>query len=343
MKKNMRNLIIFAVILCLIAYLAACWSSSSPANSASTPASSAAKVAFPTREIKIIIPYSVGGGNDTAARIIVPYMEAELGFPIIIDNQAGGAGLVGTNILAVAPKDGYTIGIFTSPSVPDLCFLQNETSWKPSDFVYLGAFNDEPQCIIVNGTSKWQTLQELIDDARTKDYSINVGATGPISISAIVISQLEEATGCRFNFVQFDGTSETITALYGDHIDVAVRPGDRYAAEHEDGQLRLLAVAAEERLPALPDVPTIEEATGAKIVAKSFRGWWAPAGIPPERLEIIRNAFDKAMDNPELQQKITDAVADFSYTPGKELAELMDASIEMWRVELPKLGAWATR
>ena len=132
-----------------------------------------------------------------------------------------------------------------------------------------------------------------------------------------------------------------MTALYGDHIQVAVRPGDRYKAENEDGQLKILAVCSSEHLETLPDVPTVKEAIGVDCEVYSFRGWWAPAGIPENRLQIIREAFDKVMADPEIQQKITDAVAQFAYTPGDELGDRMAESIENWRVMLPKLEEWA--
>lgn len=347
-RKMFKSIKILSVLLLTLVMLSACQTGnnnvstktdSEPTKSATSQPSSQDK--YPDHEIRVIIPWTPGGGNDTAARIIAPYMEKELGVPLIIDNQGGGAGLVGTTIMTAAPKDGYTIGVFSSPSTPDLAYLQNNPSWGPEDLAYLGAFNDEPQCIIVDGKSEWKTLAELIETAKGK--TLNVGATGPIGVSTSVIVELAELTGADFNFVQFDGTPEVITALYGGHIDVAFRPGDRYSAEHEDGTLRILAVASDKRLSALPEVPTIKEVLGTPVLAKSFRGWWAPAGIPENRMKMLRDAFDKVMNNPEVQKKITDAVAEFSYTPYEPLTEQMNASIEKWRVMLPKLQEWATK
>jgi tripartite-type tricarboxylate transporter receptor subunit TctC len=273
----------------------------------STPAStSAQKVDFPTKPITLIVPYAAGGGSDVGARLISAEAEKILGKPIAIVNKPGANGWLGwTETLQAAP-DGYTITHINTPSLITgyLDPQQNRTS-TVDNFAPILLFVVDDGIIAVNPKEKrFTTLNELI--AYAKNTELTATSTGVASDDDIVIKKLNQALGTKFIPVNLNGAGETIPAVMGGHVDVLVANVGEVKAPAENGEIKPLAVFSEERTPVMPDVPTVKEITGVSIVGASARGLAAPAGVDPQVMQILIDAYSKAAKNPDFLAKMAE-------------------------------------
>ncbi|HLV04465.1 tripartite tricarboxylate transporter substrate binding protein [uncultured Georgenia sp.] len=258
---------------------------------------------YPDRDLRIIVPYDAGGASDLAARTLAGEMEESLGVSIIVENRSGGAGSVGLAALADADPDGYTLGYMP---VEVVMLGQQGYDTDHTDYEYLGQIVSVPATIGVPADSPYQTLQDLIDAATENPDTITVGNSGAGSIWHAATTLLNEETGAQLRPVPFDGGAPAVTAAIGGQVDAVVAGVSETAQAHADGQLRVLAVLAEEPADALPDVPTaIDEGIDVAIGGWGMLG--APAGVPDEVIDVLGEAVEEAVASEAYTDVITSA------------------------------------
>lgn len=254
---------------------------------------------FPKKPVTMTVAYSAGGGTDTAARLIAKYVEPYLGQRLIIQNKPGAGGQIGFTSLAKAKNDGYKIGFINLPSLQMVKMLRKNVPYEISDFEAIANIQLDPVVIAVKADSKYQTLQQLLDDAKKFPGKINIGGDGPQSNNQLQLVVAEDKLDVKFNFVPFNGSGPAVTATLGSQV-IASIPSASSAANHvRNGKLRVLAVFSNTRFPYLPSVPTIKEATGITVppVGASIRGIAVPKGMSAENKLILENAFAKVMQD----------------------------------------------
>lgn len=258
---------------------------------------------FPTKDITMIVPYQAGGASDLAARTLASEMEPTLGVSIVVENRTGGAGSVGLGALASAKNDGYTIGYMP---VETVMLAHNGYDVDPTKYAYLGQIVSVPATVAVPTNSKYQTLAELLADAKANPDSITVGNSGAGSIWEAATIALGKAGDTTFRPVPFDGGAPAVTAAIGEQVNAVVAGPSETSQAHKDGQLRILAVLADEAIPALPDVKTAKE----QGVDLSIGGWGlvgAPKGISDDAVKVFDAAVEKAVASAKYQEVITKA------------------------------------
>ena len=275
-----------------------------PTSQAKAPESQATD--WPTKPITMIIPYPAGGSTDVGGRIVAALLEKELGQPVQVLNKGGAGGQVGWTDLHQAPADGYTFGAINLPHIhsiivePDL-----QATFKADDFIPLVSQALDPTMIAVAADNeKYQTLEDLIKDAKSRPGEITGGIVGILQDDEIGYLQTAEAAGIELRLVRFDGAAPTITALLGGHVDVTFNTvADNYA-QFKAGKIRPLAVLNKERVTKFyPDVPTAAE-LGYEAYSASTRGYAAPKGVPEPILKKLEAALLKVMNSPEHIEKI---------------------------------------
>lgn len=243
---------------------------------------------FPAQDITLVVPYTAGGASDLAARTLAAEMEGTLGVSIIVENRTGGAGSVGLSYLAGRQPDGYTLGYLPVETVM-LGFQGYDID--PTDYEWIGQIVAVPATVAVPADSPYQTLADLVQAALDNPGQISVSNSGAGSIWHASTTALGELTGAEFNPVPFDGGAPAVTAAIGEQVDAVIAGVSETSTAHRDGQLRVLAVLADERLDALSDVPTaIEE--GFEL---SIGGWGvlgAPVGLPDDVLSALEEAVE---------------------------------------------------
>ncbi|MFT3876613.1 MAG: tripartite tricarboxylate transporter substrate binding protein [Propioniciclava sp.] len=258
---------------------------------------------FPAKDITMIVPYQAGGASDLAARTLASEMEPTLGVSIVVENRTGGAGSVGLGALASAKNDGYTIGYMP---VETVMLSHNGYDIDPAKYAYLGQIVGVPATVAVPANSKYQTLDELLADAKANPDTITVGNSGAGSIWEAATIALGKAAGTSFRPVPFDGGAPAVTAAIGNQINAVVAGPSETSQAHKDGQLRILAVLADDPIASLPEVKTAK----AQGVDLSIGGWGlvgGPKGMPEAVVTVYDEAVKKAVASDKYSDVITKA------------------------------------
>lgn len=250
---------------------------------------------FPSKPITVILPFPAGGMMDAVTRALTEAVAKDLGQPVVLVHRAGAGGVTGlAGLTTMGNADGYTLGLMHNSVIrwPHM----NKVEWDPRvDFTYVFGMANLTTGIAVAADAPWQTLAELLADAKARPGAISWGNVGAISANRIYAERLARAAGVRFNFIPFKGGSEQLTAVVGRHLDVYGDPG--FGAMATSGKLRLLASFTEQRLPRWPQVPTVRE-LGYDFVVHSPFGLVAPKNMPPAVLARLQSAFIKASEDP---------------------------------------------
>jgi len=256
---------------------------------------------YPSKPILLILPFPPGGSFDTVLRALCNAAAQDLGQPIVLMHKPGGGGVTGTASLAtMSEADGYTIGVMHNSVIRQPLLMK--TAWSPvKDFSYLIGLAGMSTGVSVSADAKWQSLPELLADAKARPGVITWANVGAISVNRIVAERLAKSAGVRFNMIPFKGGGEAFQALIGHHIDVYGDPG--FGPMATSGKVRVLATFTEQRLKRWPQVPTVKE-LGHNFVIESPIGLVAPKNLDPAIAARLHAAFKKAMDDPDYKRML---------------------------------------
>ncbi|WP_408007985.1 tripartite tricarboxylate transporter substrate binding protein [Pseudalkalibacillus sp. A8] len=278
---------------------------------------------FPDKPINVIVSYEAGGGTDTGARILLPYVEEELGVTVNVINKPGGGGWVGWTELANADPDGYTIGYINTPNLmtgyldPKFNRKQNLESFEP-----IANHVTDPGAIAIRADEdRFTNIEELMEYA--KENELTATSTGVGSDDHYASLKLNDKFGTKFKPVHNKGAADSKASVLGGHVDVLFANVGELASLQKEGDIKIIAVMSKERSPFLEDVPTLEESGFEDVYSWSARGLAAPAGIDPEKLEILRAAFEKGIKNEEQKKKMGDMGLQVDYLDGEEYKQLL--------------------
>ena len=276
---------------------------------------------FPSKPIMLVLPFPPGGSFDPILRALCNAASQDLGQPIVLMHKPGGGGVTGTATLAsMSESDGYTLAVMHNSVIRQPLLMK--TAWNPlTDFSYLIGLAGLSTGVAVAADSKWQTLSELLADAKARPGLISWGNVGAISVNRIYAERLAKAAGVRFNMIPFKGGSEAFQALIGHHLDVYGDPG--FGPMAVSGKVRLLATFTEQRLKRWPQVPTVKE-LGHDFVIESAVGLVAPKNLDPAIAARLHAAFKKAMDDPEYRRMLDE----FDLSPHYRTAQAYRAYAE---------------
>ncbi|MGE4585172.1 MAG: tripartite tricarboxylate transporter substrate binding protein [Sphaerochaeta sp.] len=260
--------------------------------------------AYPSRNVRVIIPWSVGGMTDVLTRPIASYLEKEFGVPFVVENKPGGGGVVGSLEIEKAANDGYVIGTtsmstvsakYVSPIYPDIHNVD-----------LISQVITIPATVTVNADSPFKTLQDLVDYAKAHPGELKNSNSGTGASAHIYAAYFEAMAGIKVNHIPYPAYAEAVTALLGGHVDMTNIPLPDVAAHVDSGDLRLLAIASAERHPSYPDVPTLKE-LGIDAVMGNYSGFVAPKGTDPEKIRVLDEAIGRAMQDEKIRKFLIDA------------------------------------
>jgi tripartite-type tricarboxylate transporter receptor subunit TctC len=255
---------------------------------------------FPAKDITLVCPWSAGGGTDTLSRALVKNAKKYFGVNVNVVNKTGGMGAVGMGDVAHGTPDGYTVCMLTTQlSTYRLMGLAN-LSYR--DFDLLMLLNRSMGVIAVKADAPWKTMKELMDYAKANPGKLTVGHTGAGGAWHLAMASLATTNNVEFTYVPFDGAAPSRTALLGGHVDVVPAGVDELLQLYQSGQIRVLAIAADQRHPAMPDVPTYAEAGFPSDPISDWRGLGAPKGLDPKVRAKLEEGFKKCFDDPEFKK-----------------------------------------
>ncbi len=286
---------------------------------------------YPAKAITIIVPFAPGGSNDIVARAIGQKLNEDWGQPVVVDNRPGAGGVIGSEFVARAAPDGYTLLLVSSTFTINPAVKTSLPFDVVKDFTPVARIGQSPLLLAASNSFPASSVSELIALAKAKPGSINYASAGPGSINQIAAELLALSAGIKLTHVPYRGGALAINDLVGGHVDIYVSSMPQILQIVRTGQAKALAVTSTQRSPSLPDTPTVREAGVADYEASSWWGIVAPAGTPPDVVESLNNEINKALSTEQMIKFLTSEGAEAMPGTPRELGELIAAEIARWR------------
>ncbi len=297
---------------------------------------------YPSRPMRMIVPFGPGGASDFVARIIAPKLSDRLGQQVVIDNRSGAAGNIGVEVAARASADGYTVllgnvGAMTiNPSVfPKFPF-------KPlRDFVGVSMVSDVPGALAIHPSVPAATIKEFIDYVKTRPGQLNYSSTGPSSAQRLALEFFMSKSGIRIAHIPYKaGAGAATIALLGGEVSATMLTTASFLPHVNTGRLKVLAVASPKRVPQMPDVPTMVESGFPELTLGSWQGLYVPTGTPRTIVNKLYATLMQVMADPDVIERygLGGALVVTSKSP-EEFAAFMKTQTEFWSGLVKQLGA----
>ena len=300
------------------------------------------QAAYPTRPVRMIVPFGPGGASDFVARIIAPKLSQELGQQIVIDNRTGAAGNIGVELAARASPDGYTILLGNVGTMTINPNVFPKFPVRPlRDFIGVSLASDIPGAMAINASVPATTIKEFIDYAKARPGKLNYGSTGAGSAQRLAFEFFMSKAGIRLAHIPYKGGAGAATiAVLGGEVTATMLTVASFIPHVKSGRLRVIAVIAPKRVPQLPDVPTMIESGFPELTLGSWQGVYVPAGTPRPIVNRLHAAVIKVMADPEVIERYRagGAAVVISKSP-EEFAAFTKTQTEFWAKIVKQLGA----
>jgi len=290
---------------------------------------------FPEQDITLIVPWGAGGGTDAVARVLANQAEEHVDVSINVENRTGGGGAVGHGQGARANADGYTVTLTTvelviQPHIEDV-------DYSYADYRPIMQVNLDPAAVTVQDDSPWENIHELIEEAQERPGELLASGTASGGIWHLGKLALEAETGAEFTWIPSEGMAPAVTDLMGGHIDLVTGSPGEVVSQVEAGDLRMLAVMAENRVEGFSDVPTLQE-EGIDVAIGTWRGLQVPADTPDDVVEKLHEIFYAAFESDEFVETMNDLGLGIIYRGPEEYAEFIEENNESFRELVEEFG-----
>jgi tripartite-type tricarboxylate transporter receptor subunit TctC len=298
--------------------------------------------AFPTKAITIIVPFSAGGTTDILARVLGQFISKDLGQPVIIDNRAGAGGNIGTQLVARAAPDGYTILMGTVGTHAINQSLYPKLAFDPiKDFAPLTRVALVPNLLVANPAQPFKTVKELMAYTKANPGKVTFGSSGSGTSIHLSGELFKQMAGVDIQHVAYKGSAPAVNDLLGNHIAIMFDNMPSAISHVKAGKLRPLAVTTAQRSPALPDVPTVAEAGVPGYEATSWFGLLAPAKTPAPVVAKLNAAILKALADPDVKNKLLEQGAEPAGETPAQFAAFIASETVKWGKIVKQSGATA--
>jgi tripartite-type tricarboxylate transporter receptor subunit TctC len=296
---------------------------------------------WPTRPIRFILPFPPGGSTDILGRLIAERLSAGLGQPVVTENRGGAGGNVGAEAAARAAPDGYTF-VLVAPSLAISPTLYSKINYDPvKDFAPVSLVATVPNVMITQASLPAQSLQEFIAYAKSKPGALNFGSGGAGTSNHLAGELFNIVAGTNLVHIPYKGVNLAMQDVLAGNVHL-VFIGIPAAAPHiRSGKLRALAIVAQQRSGALPDVPTVAEAGMRDFEVTTWYGVLAPAGTPAPIIQRVNAELVKVMHSPELKDKLAGSGTEPRTSTPEEFAAYIKSEIAKWGEVIRKAGVKA--
>ncbi|MGZ0106328.1 Bug family tripartite tricarboxylate transporter substrate binding protein [Achromobacter sp. KK8] len=287
--------------------------------------------AWPQRPIRLLVPYGPGGSSDVVARAVAVEMSRDLGQQVIVENKGGGQGSIATVEAARARPDGYTLILGHVGTLAVNPTMMPNLSYDPRrDFAPIILLAKLPMVFAVGAKVPAATLPEFVALARAKPGVLNYGSAGNGSAGHLAFEMLKTAAAIDVVHVPYKGTGAQVTDLLAGNIDAAAAGIPGLLPHAQAGKIKIVAVGSAQRLPILPDVPTVAEQGYPGFESSQWFGLLAPAGTPQEAISRLQAAAQRALRTDAVRQRLAHDAADPSGAGPAEFAAFIDAEERRW-------------
>jgi tripartite-type tricarboxylate transporter receptor subunit TctC len=287
---------------------------------------------YPSRPIKVVVPYPAGGVIDVTARAVTDVLAQRWGQPVVVENRPGANGNLGTQAVHQASADGYTL-LIGSMFIVINPLTDRSTRYRTSDFVPVASIGSTPNVWVVPAHSPWRTLQDFLTQARQQPGAFNVANPGMGSSNHLGLERLAASAGIQLTQINYQGQPPFITDLVNGQIHIAPLTATLALPHIQSGKLRALAVSAATRLPALAQTPTLTELGLGDATVLPWSGFMAPAGTPADVLAQLQTAITEVQAQPAVLQRYATLQAQAPERP-RDFAQLVQREQQRWTAVL---------
>jgi len=294
---------------------------------------------YPNKPITLVVPFAAGGAADALARVLGQSISPKLGQPVVVDARAGAGGTIGAGVVARAPADGYTLLLVTAGHAGTGALYEKLPFHPVKDFAPVIGLATSPVVIAVNANSKFNTLQDLVNEARAHPGKLNcAGGGGGATVTNLAFELLKSELKLDITAVPYRGSGPAITALLGGEIDCDSDAVASLVPHVAAGKLRALAVTSSTRSAILPGVPTVAETVLPGFEGAAWYGVLAPKGTPQPVVDRLHKEFKAALADPQVQERLKALGAVPQGSSAAEFGTYVAAEAERWGGVIRKLG-----
>ncbi len=296
---------------------------------------------WPERPIKIIVPVAPGSASDVATRMVTDKLSLQLGQPVVVENRPGAGSTLGTDYGAKQPADGYSFTMGAAGPLSIAPWLRSDPlPYNPEkDFVGVAALAWGPQVLVVRKEMPVTNFRELLDYAKRAGTQMTFGTQGNGTAMHLVVSQLLHQTGMKAEHIPYQGGPQAVTGLAGGQVDFVSESVPVVQSMLASGKLKALAVSSGERIPTMPDVPTLKEQGVANF---DMQGWiimLAPAKVPDAIVRQMSKAMEAVMKMPDVRKRLNDLGLIPMDMPREKMAAFLQAESRKWQEAVRVSGA----
>lgn len=293
---------------------------------------------FPSRPIRMIVPYAPGGNVDISARIVAPHLTEVLGQTVVVDNRPGGGGNLGASLVAKSTPDGYTLLVGSSgPLSVNPVVYKNLSYDSVKDFAPLSTVQSVPLVVLAGPKSRINSIADLVASAKARPGKLTMASAGAGSTNHFAIELFSSMAGMKVLHVPYKGSGPALSELLGGQVETMIDQLTASIGYIKDGRLRVLAVTTPRRAGALPNVPTLDELGYKGYQAATLLGLLAPAGTPKSVVNKLNAAIRKIMDNPAVSDRFRGLGTEPGASSPEEFSKHIREELAQWRALVKKL------
>src|SRR5688572_10845250 len=297
----------------------------------------AAAQTYPDRPVRLIVPFPPGGSNDVVARVVGAQLSERIGQTVVIDNRGGAGGTIGINAAAKSAPDGYTL-LLASVGYPVSIALGAMSRESLQWFVPVASLGTGPSVLVVPASLPVQTLQDLVNMAKSKPGVLNAGAAGPGSFQHLATELFRLRAGINIVIVQYKGGGPALTDTIAGQVHMNVGSVVQNLPHVRSGKLKALGIGGSKRIAAMPEVPTFAEGGVSGAEANNWWGILAPAGTPPAAIARLQQAIGATLDSAETRKRFELEGAEVLRLDGKQFGELLASETARWTQVVKQAG-----
>lgn len=294
---------------------------------------------FPSRPVRLIVPYAPGGNVDISARTIGPRMSELLGQPVVVDNRPGAGGSLGTSLAAKATPDGYTLFVGSSgPLTVNPVIFKNLPYDTLRDFAPVSTVQAVPLVVLASPKAGFNSIADLVSAAKAQPGKVTMASAGAGTTNHFAIELFAQMAGIKVLHVPYKGSGPALSELLGNQVATMVDQLSASIGYVKDGRLKVLAVTTLQRAAALPNTPTLDELGYKGFLAATRLGLLAPAGTPKPVIATLNASVRKTMDTAAVAERFRSLGAEPGASSAQEFHTLIRDELRQWQGLVKKLG-----
>ena len=286
--------------------------------------------AFPSKPLRLVVPFPPGAGTDMFARVLAHKLSESLGQPVVVDNRPGGGATIGTDIVAKSPPDGYTLLLSTTSHAINPSVYSKLPYDTLRDFATVTQVATVPIVLVVHPSLPVTTAQELVAFARSRPGELNVGSSSSGTVFHLAAELFKSTAGIDMVHVPFKGGSPALAALLANQVNVLFETSLTVGPQAKAGKLRPLAVGGLKRSSAMPELPTLAESGFPGFSAENWYGVYVPAGTPREIVKRLNRDIVNALSQPDVRERFASQGAELIGNTPEQHEEFLKAEMAKW-------------